>query len=228
MPGAVPRWSVFVETANNGSTGRLLIAGASGHGKVVGDCASEMARWSSIHFFDDRSPDLKTVASWSVSGPIAVLAEAALPNDEVFVAIGSSTTRLALLRKFKAAGLKLATIVHPRAFVSSGAAIGPGTVVVAGAIVNIGSRLGVGCIVNTGASVDHDCTLGDGVHICPGSRLAGNVRIGDGSWIGIGSVIRQGISVGNNVTVGAGSAVVSDLWDDQTYVGVPARPLERA
>ncbi|WP_446011690.1 PglD-related sugar-binding protein [Candidatus Electrothrix sp.] len=39
-------------------SGRLLILGASGHGKVVGDCACEIDAWSELVFFDDRWAEL--------------------------------------------------------------------------------------------------------------------------------------------------------------------------
>jgi len=61
------------------------------------------------------------------------------------------------------------------------------------------------------------------VHISPGARLAGGVCVGDLSWIGIGASVRQLVTIGARVVVGAGAAVVSDVPDDFTVVGVPAR-----
>jgi acetyltransferase-like isoleucine patch superfamily enzyme len=55
--------------------------------------------------------------------------------------------------------------------------------------------------------------------------LAGDVRVGDRSWIGIGASVRQGVRIGDGVIVGAGAAVVSDVPDGLTVVGVPARPM---
>ncbi|WP_304412082.1 acetyltransferase [Synechococcus sp. CB0205] len=43
------------------------------------------------------------------------------------------------------------------------------------------------------------------------------------SWIGIGASVIQQIRIGADVIVGAGAAVVSDLPDGVTAVGVPAR-----
>jgi len=106
---------------------------------------------------------------------------------EAFVAIGDAKTRLAWIERLRDAKFALATIVHPRAIVSSGASLGQACLIVAGAIVNIGARLDKGVIVNTGASVDHDCAIGAGAHICPGVRLGGDVKVGRGAWIGIGS-----------------------------------------
>jgi len=43
------------------------------------------------------------------------------------------------------------------------------------------------------------------------------------SWIGIGASVRQLVRIGARAMVGAGAAVVSDLPDDVTAMGVPAR-----
>ncbi|MBT6282943.1 MAG: acetyltransferase, partial [Phycisphaerae bacterium] len=77
----------------------------------------------------------------------------------------------------------------------------------------------------TGATVDHDCELADGVHISPGANLGGNVTVGECSWIGIGACVKNGVTIGKNVIVGAGAAVVQDVPDNVTVVGVPAKEL---
>jgi sugar O-acyltransferase (sialic acid O-acetyltransferase NeuD family) len=204
--------------------GRLLIIGAGGHGRVVADCALASKRWDEIVFFDDRWPALARNVVWPVIGKVDTVATFARESDEIFVAIGRASARIALLSCFREGGMRIATIIHPHTSVSPETKIGSGTIVVSGAVINIGATAGMGCIINTSCSVDHDCVLGEGVHICPGSRLAGDVHVGAQSWIGIGAVIRQGIRIGLNVTVGAGAAVVADVADGLTVVGVPARP----
>lgn len=205
--------------------GRLLIVGASGHGRVVADCAAALDRWTEIVFFDDRHPDLDRNFKWPVRGRSATVPEAANADDEIFVAVGNCAARMAMLSRFRDMDLRLATLIHPAASVSPDTKIECGSIVVAGAVVNIGAAIGLGGIINTGSSVDHDCILGSGVHVCPGARLAGDVCVGDRSWIGIGAAVRQGIRIGADVVVGAGAAVVTDISDGLTVAGVPARPL---
>ena len=204
--------------------GRLLILGASGHGKVAGDCARAAGLWSELVFYDDRWPAQNMCGSWPVVGTGETLLVEYRKNDQGFVAIGNAATRLAWLQRISSAGIPLATIKHPRAILSVGVTLGAGSLVVAGAVVNIDVRVGKGCIINTGSSVDHDCVLADGVHICPGAHLAGEVQIGTSSWIGIGSSVCQCIRIGNGVTVGAGAVVTEDVPDGITVIGVPARP----
>lgn len=203
----------------------LFIVGAGGHGKVVADCAAVQRRWLEIRLLDERWPDLSAVSDWPVVGRFADALRLDGTNYEAIVALGNAETRLDWHSRISAAGVRLATVVHPASVVSTRADIGRGSVVVAGAIVNIGARVGEACIVNTAASIDHDCELADGVHVSPGARLAGNVSVGRGSWIGIGSTVRQGVKIGRSCIVGAGAVVVSDVPDCTTVVGVPARPI---
>ncbi|MDJ0624633.1 MAG: acetyltransferase [Desulfocapsaceae bacterium] len=204
---------------------RLLIVGASGHGKVVGDCARLTDAWSELLYFDDRWPELLACGPWQVVGLAETINKNALQEDQTFVAIGNSAKRIAWLNKLQQGGLNLATVIHPSSILSEEVSIGAGTLVVAGAVINIGCLIGEGCIVNTGATIDHDCIVADGVHICPGAHLAGNVHVGSGSWIGIGSTVVQGVRIGVNVTVGAGAVVLDHVADGLTVVGVPAKPI---
>jgi sugar O-acyltransferase (sialic acid O-acetyltransferase NeuD family) len=201
---------------------KLAILGASGHGKVVADTAL-LSRWDEVVFFDDAWPELEINGSWSVVGDTQDLLARVNEFSGVAVAIGNNRIRLAKLREFQKLDVSLPALIHPCACVADDAVLDDGTVIFAGAVVQPSSVIGVGCIVNTSATVDHDCVLAPGVHVCPGSHLAGGVKVGECSWIGIGSVVNQYLSLGTDVTVGAGAAVVNDLSDGLTVVGVPAR-----
>jgi acetyltransferase-like isoleucine patch superfamily enzyme len=55
--------------------------------------------------------------------------------------------------------------------------------------------------------------------------VRGCISVNDLSWVGIGASIRQGVTLGRAVQVGAGAAVVNDIADNLTVVGVPAKVL---
>ncbi|MCQ4290621.1 acetyltransferase [Pseudomonas stutzeri] len=203
---------------------RLAILGASGHGKVVADTA-ECCGWQSVDFFDDAWPDLQHNGVWPVVGGTSALVERLANYDGVVVAIGNNRIRYEKLRQLQSAGGRLTTLIHPAATVSRYANIEAGTVVFAGVVVNASAHVKQGVILNTGCSVDHDCVLGTAAHISPGARLAGGVQVGDESWVGIGASVRQLVKIGRCVVVGAGSAVVSDVLDNVTVAGVPAKRL---
>jgi len=203
----------------------LLILAAGGHAKVVAETALAAGAATRIAFLDDRP--LNPVLGWPVLGPLEQALEPSIQEQfpAALVAIGHSATRLRWLAQLHIAGYELPLLIHPSAWVSPSAQIGPGSVLFAHATVQAQAVMGTGAILNTGCSVDHDAQLAYGVHICPGARIAGEVHVGARSWIGIGATVIQQVRIGADVTVGAGAAVVRDLPDGVTAVGVPARVL---
>lgn len=200
---------------------RLALLGASGHGKVVADTAL-CAGWDEVVFFDDAWPGVVRNGHWSVLGDSAMLLEQLRAFDGVVVAIGNCQVRLRKQQELAAAGACMATIVHPRAWVSAHAPVGVGSVLMAGVVVNADARIGEACIINTGATVDHDCVLADGVHVAPGAHLSGNVSVGRCGWVGVGAAVRQGITIGSDAMVGAGAVVVRAVPEGTTVAGNPA------
>ncbi|MBG84496.1 MAG: acetyltransferase [Phycisphaerae bacterium] len=206
------------------SDNRLLILGAGGNGRVISDMAEQSGMWSMIAFLDD-SVDAHDYP-WGIVGSCSDFVEHAAMFTHAIVGFGDNTLRSKWINRIAQTSLQMPTIISESAQVSPRAELGSGTVVMPQAVVNIGAQIGAGCIINTAASVDHDCQLGSCVHIAPGAHVGGHVKIGDRSWIGIGSSIRNGINIGTDVMVGAGGAVISDLADGCTAVGVPAQPRD--
>lgn len=198
---------------------KLLIIGASGHGKVVADVAIKMNKWHTIEFLDD---DL------SIKNPLGLEiidiskhVEAYITEYDFFVGIGNNEVRRKVTERLKKSKAKIATLIHPSAIIAEEVVIGRGTVVTAGVIINSSTNIGEGCIINTGSTVDHDNTFGDYVHISPGANIAGTVKIGDNTWIGTGGIVSNNIYITNNCIVGAGGVVVRDINESGTYIGVP-------
>jgi sugar O-acyltransferase (sialic acid O-acetyltransferase NeuD family) len=201
---------------------KMAILGASGHGKVVAEIA-ELNGWEGIVFFDDAYPNIKQNGVWPVRGTTKDLIAAADEYSTVIVAIGDNQIRLQKSKFLLSEGLKLGSLIHPKAQVSKYAKIKEGTVVMAGAVINPFATVGMCSIINTSCSIDHDCVIGNGVHISPGAHLAGGVEVGDLSWLGIGSTVKQSIKIGCSATVAAGAVVVNDVPDGVVVKGVPAK-----
>lgn len=200
---------------------KLLIIGASGHGKVVADIALKMNKWQSIAFLDDDK-SIKTSMGLEVIGTSDDVFTH-IDEYEIFVGIGNNDTRQKIHEMLETFGASIPVLIHPNAIIGNKVEIGNGTAVMAGAVVNCCTKIGKSCIINTGSTIDHDNCIEDFVHVSPGAHLAGTVKVGQGTWLGIGSIVSNNINITNGCKVGAGSVVVRDIIETGTYVGTPVR-----
>ena len=203
---------------------KLAIIGAGGHGKVVADLAGLLG-WDSISFFDAAWKVKLSDPRWPLVGDTSTFIEKSSEFDGVLIAIGNCEYRWNEFSKIKNSTTAVITLTHPKSTVSQYSKVGDGSVILAGSVVNTDAVIGKACIINVGATVDHDCILGNSIHVAPGAHISGGVTIGDASWIGVGSAIKQGVHIGRNVMIGAGAVVISDIPDNSTVVGNPARTM---
>ncbi|MEH7180553.1 acetyltransferase [Neobacillus vireti] len=200
---------------------KLLIIGASGHGKVIADTALKLNKWESISFLDDDE-NIKTTLGLKVVGKTSDVIKY-IDVYDVIVGVGNNNIRGNLQKFLEDKGASIPVLIHPNSIIGEEVILGAGTVVMAGAVINCCSRIGKGCIVNTGSTIDHDNIIEDFVHISPGVHLAGTVKVGKGSWLGIGSIVSNNISIVSNCKIGAGAVIIKDIVETGTYVGMPAR-----
>lgn len=202
---------------------KLLIIGASGHGKVVADIALKMNEWQKVAFLDDDK-NLHSVMGLEVIGESKKAFEL-LDDYDMCVGIGNNAIRKEFQTALELKGASLPALIHPTAILGEGVKFNSGTVIMAGVVINCCTKIGKGCIINTGCTIDHDNVIGDFNHISPGAHLAGTVTIGNNTWVGIGSIISNNVNITNDCTFGAGAVVVKDIKSSGTYVGVPVRKV---
>ena len=209
------------------TTAPLAIIGAGGHAKVVIDIVERTGTYRIVGVCDDDASKWGTqVLGHEVLGGIdEFLLDGRSRCPRVVIGIGDNQVRRTLYHRFREVGFHVITATHPSAVLARDVVVGEGTVIMAQVAVNPGCRIGACAVINTSASVDHDCVLGECAFIGPGAHLGGDVRVGDLSLIGAGASVVPGRVVGQNVTVGAGAVVVTDVPDDITVVGVPAREM---
>lgn len=199
---------------------KLILIGASGHGKVIADIAKKNG-YSDIAFLDDDDDTVTRCAEYAVIGKSEDAIKYA--DCDFAVSIGNSSIRQMFQEQLEKERLSVISLIHPNAVVAENAEIENGTVVMAGAVINSGSKIGKGCIVNTCASVDHDCIIDDYVHVSVGAHIAGNVHVGKHTWIGAGATIINNLEIAGDCMVGAGAVVVKNILCKGIYKGVPAR-----
>lgn len=210
---------------------KIVIVGASGHGKVVADVVEREGRYAILGWIDSYKPAGGEFFGYPVLGAEDVLLDLWQRREIVggLIAIGDNWSRGRMAEKIRslAADFAFVTAAHPSAQIARGVSIGAGTVLMAGVVVNSDSRIGAHCILNTRASLDHDCIMDDCSSLAPGGTTGGTVTIGAYSAISLGVNILHGKTVGAHTVVGAGALVREDLPDHCVAYGVPARVIRR-
>lgn len=199
---------------------KIVIIGASGHGKVIADIALKMG-YEVVGFLDDNET-VEENCGFPVLGKTKDIVKYK-DQCKFVIAIGNNSIREKVAEQYN---VQWATLIHPTAVLGINVQVGEGTVVMANAVLNPCASIGKHCIINTGAIVEHDNDLEDYVHISPNATLAGTVCIGRKTHIGVGACVKNNITIADNVVVGAGAVIVKDITDAGVYVGVPARRMK--
>jgi sugar O-acyltransferase (sialic acid O-acetyltransferase NeuD family) len=118
------------------------------------------------------------------------------------------------------------TFIHPTALLMKDVEIGEGSFIGAYSILTTNIKTGKHTILNRGNHIGHDCKIGDYFSAMPGSIVSGNVKIYDCVYLGNNSSIKEKLSIHSLVTIGSNAAVVRNIEDNGTYVGVPVKKIK--
>lgn len=208
----------------------LIIIGAGDFARevawVIERINEECPQWNFLGYVDDSKAG-RIVDGYPVLGSVEWLSKY---EEDIYVtcAIGSGSVRKGIYQKIRAnRKIKLATIVDPSVIVGKNSIIGEGSIICAGSILAISSQVGINCIVNFSCTIGHDAVLEDFCTLNPSVNISGRVHICERTDIGTGTQIIQGKNIAAGTTIGAGAVVVKDIKEPGTYVGVPAKKMEK-
>jgi sugar O-acyltransferase (sialic acid O-acetyltransferase NeuD family) len=121
-----------------------------------------------------------------------------------------------------------ATLIHPQAnIMSPGVSIGLGSVICANCFLTCDIQLGMFSQLNLSTTIGHDTIVGDFFTTAPGVNISGKIRAGERVYFGTNASIAEGITICDDVIIGAAACVTKDILESGTYIGVPARKLEK-
>ncbi|QYM65216.1 MULTISPECIES: acetyltransferase [unclassified Microbacterium] len=168
---------------------RIIVIGAGGFGRETLDIVEALVaagRDIDLVGVVDSGPSELDLGRLAERGIVYLGTEETwLPEssgDEHFVvAIGAPAVREIVVRRLSDAGLRAATLIHPRAVIGSRAQIGEGVVVASGVQVSTNVTLGDHVHLNPASVIGHDAALSDFVSVNPGAIVSGNVAVGPGS-----------------------------------------------
>ena len=147
----------------------------------------------------------------------------AVPRSPVTIAVGEPETRCLLREKALNAGLTLASVISPHAFVSDQATIRDGCIIAPFCSIQARATLAENVAVNTAAIVGHDVFVDRDCGLSSMTNLGGATTVGARSYIGMGALIKERLTIGHSTIVGMGSVVYTDVPDEVVCVGNPAR-----
>ncbi|WP_241146271.1 UDP-N-acetylglucosamine 2-epimerase, partial [Faecalitalea cylindroides] len=98
-------------------------------------------------------------------------------DTEFYPAFGNNAIRMEWLRRLEENQCRIASFVHPAAYVSPKATVGTGCVILPMSVINTNVLIEKGCIINCGAVIDHDCIIREGCHICLNATIKANNTI---------------------------------------------------
>lgn len=148
------------------------------------------------------------------------------PDVQLLGGVGEPELRRKVIQRAQQYHAKFCTLIHPSVICTKWIEIGHGTIIAAGCILTNQIRIGNHAHLNIDTTVAHDCVIEDYVTISPGVHCSGNVSIGEGSFIGTGANIIEKRNIGSWATVGAGSAIIKDVPNNSTVVGVPGKVIK--
>ncbi len=203
----------------------VVIAGAGGFGHEVLRYAQEAASEGWPHkvvgFLDD---DPAALAGRDTQlGVVGPLAGSPLLAADVIIALGDPSVRRRVRLAVAAAGGRLLSLVHPRAYVATGARIGDGVIVAPQSFIGADSLVAANCVVNAQAAVGHDARVGVDAVLSPGAVLGGFAHVGEGALLGTRTTVNPGVRIGAWSRIAAGSVVTGDCVAGSLLVGNPAK-----
>jgi sugar O-acyltransferase (sialic acid O-acetyltransferase NeuD family) len=200
----------------------VLVLGTRTLAVEVMDLVSDMPNYRVTAFVENMD---RTLVGTELEGhPVIWIDEVRdRASTHVGVCALSTTRRRRFAEQAASMGLRLKTLIHPTARVSSRATLADGCFVSAMAVIGSHSTLERGVFVNRGALIGHHTSVGEYCTVQPGANIAGAIAIGGETYVGMGAVVLNGLTIGRGCVIAAGAVVTHDVPNNVQVMGVPAR-----
>jgi sugar O-acyltransferase (sialic acid O-acetyltransferase NeuD family) len=207
--------------------GELLLLAASGLAREVLAAVRGGGQFDVVGILDDDEGKVgTTVDGVRVLGPISQALRH--PEAQAVVCVGGGSGRARVVARLAELGFPCngyASVVDCSARIPQGCRIGRGSILLGHVTLTAGVTLGDHVVVMPGVTLTHDAVVEDFATFAAGVSLGGRVSIGRAAYLGMNSCVREGTSVGAGAVVGMGAAVLGDVPEEETWVGVPARAI---
>lgn len=207
----------------------LILVSATGLAREVLAMVRGSGQYDVVGFLDDD----RQLADTTVDGaPVLGRVEDAVSFRHAFllVCLASGRARESAVDRLRSVGVqesRYATAIDPTVQYPDGCRIGRGSILLRNVTLTAGVTLGAHVVAMPSVTFTHDDDAADFATFSAGVSLGGGVRIGRAADLGMNSSVRERTSVGDYATIGMGAAVLSNVPDGETWIGVPARNIDR-
>lgn len=215
---------------------KVIILGGIGNGSVIANAilhANNIGynEWQVVGFLNDREEKGSSIEGFPILGKLSDVRKF-IEQDYYFIntiyRIDGQNERLELFEAMRIPDERLATFVHPSAYVAPSVVLGPGTVVMPQVSLSSGSVYGRGCLIMVAATVGHNNEIGDYCHIAAQACVGSYLKIGKGVHIGLNATIRENLIIGEGATVGMGAVLLKNVPAGEIWAGNPAKFIRMA
>ncbi len=119
------------------------------------------------------------------------------------------------------------SLIHPKAVAGPRSTAKDGLILCPGSVITTDVACGRFVTLNLNCTVGHDVVLEDFCSLMPGVAVSGHCRIGRGAYLGAGSTVLERVEMGQETILGAGAVLTKPLPPGETWVGVPAKRIQR-
>jgi len=213
---------------------RVVILGAGGFGREVADLIEQCNRQGGLYEFEGWIVDSKYGDPGTIINGKPILGDldwlcrnGSGGRLAALLGVGSGALRKKWATACEAAGVEIASAIHPTVEISKTAVIGKGLVACRLVGIMCNSVIGDYCQLNVFSHVAHDCKFGDYSTTAMGVRIPGYVTVEEGVYFGSGVDFVPPLTIGKWATIGAGAVILKDVLPGTTVVGNPGRIVKQ-
>lgn len=215
---------------------KVLIIGGEGNGSIVASAikhANLMGHneWVCAGFLNDNIDVGEKIDGFEVHGKLedaSKFLQEGYYFINVILRIDGQNERIQKILDLGIPDDRMATFVHPMAYISPGVKLLSGVVVMPHVSIRTSTIIGKGCIILDGATIGHDNEIGDFCHIATQACVGSFLKVGYGVHIGLNATIREHLSIGDYATVGMGAVLTKNVGEGEVWAGNPAKFLRKA